>query len=208
MPNYTSETYFNIDLPGQGIINFNQAKNYTLINDNTTLRMKNDDMKNIVFDPIVTKIIDLINIQREQAKKDGQEIDAIVMVGGFSRSPYLQQRIRDEYKGVCTVTIPPEGVTAISHGAVSYAMNPRMISKRCAAQSLALEVQAPLEIIDQENMVENRETGPGGIEYVKSRLQYFVQQNQKLDGEKRKVYTTKVQVKYPNDAVFGKNSTF
>lgn len=207
MPNSTYDSYYDIDLPGQSsVINFTGSKKYILINDNTTLRMRNIDMQTEVFDPIVKRILELINVQRKQAKSEGREINAILMVGGFSQSKYLQQRIEDEYRGICTVSVPYEGVTAISHGAVSYALNPRMISRRRAGQSLGLEVQAPFEKTDMADFISKKVKGPDDIDYAKNRLRYFVKKDQELDGERRSIYITKVQVKYPNDAVIGKNN--
>lgn len=80
--------------------------------------MKNEDMQTKVFDPIVDRVLNLINRQRRQAENEGRKIDAILMFGGFSQSRYFQQRINDKYRGRCSVIIPYEGVTAISHGAV------------------------------------------------------------------------------------------
>ncbi|KAI7875550.1 uncharacterized protein EV154DRAFT_555880 [Mucor mucedo] len=200
MPNLQGDTYYDIDLPGKGIINFTGDSTYRMANGNKTLRMKNQDMKEIIFDPIVNRIFALIDDQIKQASKMDSKIDAILMVGGFSQSRYLQKRIKDQYKGVCHVSVPFEGVTAISHGAVSYALNPRMISKKSAGQSLGLEVQAPFykELTDS---AEKKVIGPNGVAFERGRLDYFVEKNQQLEGDRRTVYMKDVFVQYPSAAI-------
>ncbi|KAG2196472.1 hypothetical protein INT47_012673 [Mucor saturninus] len=201
MPDLQGDSFYDISLPGKGVLNFSSSPKYIMADNNRTLRMKNQEMKQIVFDPIVKRIFDLIDNQRNQAEKGGRKIDAILMVGGFSQSEYLQRCIKDRYKGVCRVSVPFEGVTAISHGAVSYALNPRMISRRSAGQSLGLEVQAPF-IRSLTDSNERRVEGPDGDKnFEKDRVEYFVRRDQELEGERRTVYKKDVYVVYPNAAV-------
>ncbi|KAG2203812.1 hypothetical protein INT47_012745 [Mucor saturninus] len=145
MPNLRGGSYYGINLPAKGIRNFTGNSTYRMTNGNRTLKMKNQDMKEKIFDPVIDRIFYLIDHQLNQAKKVDRRIDAILMIGGFSRSIYLQQRIKDRYKGVCHVNTPIESAGAISDGAVYYALNPRRIFKQTATQSLGLEVQAPFE---------------------------------------------------------------
>ncbi|KAG2205277.1 hypothetical protein INT47_009542 [Mucor saturninus] len=201
MPNFNNDSFYDINLPGKGIINAFSNPKYRLSNGNTTLKMKNQDMKEIIFDPVIERIFYLINDQLQQAEESGRKIDAILMVGGFSQSRYLQQCIKDQYKGVCHVSVPYEGVTATSHGAASYAFNPRMISRRTAVQSLALEVQAPFNK-SLADLNERRVKGPDGDKiFEKDRLEYFVTRGQNFDGERQTVYTKDVHVVYPNASV-------
>ncbi|KAG2198326.1 hypothetical protein INT47_003039 [Mucor saturninus] len=205
MPDLEGDSFYDISLPGKDVLNFSSSSKYRMADNNRTLKMKNQDMKEIVFDPIVKRIFDLIDNQLKQAKKGSRKIDAILMVGGFSQSRYLQQCIKDQYKGVCHVSVPFEGVTAISHGAVSYALNPRMILKRSAEQSFSLEVQAPFykKLTDS---AEKKVVGPVGVDYVRGRLEFFVTKNQQLEGDRRTVCTKDVFVQYPNAAVIAISS--
>ncbi|KAI7890071.1 uncharacterized protein EV154DRAFT_422635 [Mucor mucedo] len=203
MPNFQGDSCYDINLPGKGIINLTRDSTYRMANGNKTLKMRNQDMKEKIFDPIVNRIFDLIDDQLDQADKIGCRIDAILMVGGFSQSRYLQQRIKDQYKGVCHVSVPFEGVKAISHGAVSYALNPCMIPRRCTGQSIGLEVQAPF-IRSLTNLNERRVKDPDGDEnFEKDRIEYFVTRDQTSEGERRPVYKKDVYVVYPNSAVIG-----
>ncbi|KAG2203811.1 hypothetical protein INT47_012744 [Mucor saturninus] len=165
--NLQDDTYYHINLPEDRVLNFTGDSTYTMINENKTLKMKNQDMKEKIFDPIVDRIIYLMDDQLNQAKKGGRDIKAILMVGGFSQSKYLQQRIKDQYKGVCHVIVPVEGDTAVSHGAVFYALYPRTISKNIVGKSIGLEVQAPFS--------QRKDKSPNGSgNFEKYRLEYFV----------------------------------
>ncbi|KAI7894669.1 uncharacterized protein EV154DRAFT_599767 [Mucor mucedo] len=182
MPNLRGGSYYCINLPAKGIRNFTGDSTYRMTNGNRTLKMKNQDMKEKIFDPVIDRIFYLIDDQLNQAKKLDRRIDAILMIGGFSQSLYLQQRIKDRYKGVCHVNFPIESVGAISYGAVYYALNPRKISKQTATQSLGLEVQAPFD----RNLTDSK---------------YFVKRGESLKGKEQTVYQKDVYVSYPNAAV-------
>lgn len=50
-------------------------------------------MKEKVFDPIIERVEALLDRQILKMK-DGDKIDSILMVGGFSQSKYLQDRLK------------------------------------------------------------------------------------------------------------------
>ncbi|KAI7894682.1 uncharacterized protein EV154DRAFT_69463 [Mucor mucedo] len=201
MPSSQGDSYYDINLPEKGIVDFTENSTYKLANGNRTLKMKNQDMKEKIFDPVVDRILYLIDDQLNQAKKLDKRIDAILMIGGFSQSPYLQQRIKDRYKNVCHVGFPTESVEAISHGAVSYALNPYTILGKTATQSFGLEVQAPFDKILAVSS-KRRVKGPNGDwNFEKDRIEYFVKRGQLLKGEQQTVYQKDVYVLYPNAAV-------
>ena len=53
------------------------------------------------------------------------------MVGGFSESPILQARIKQEFRD-CKIVIPNEPRLAVLKGAVNFVHNPSVISERIA----------------------------------------------------------------------------
>lgn len=82
------------------------------------LELSNDDMKRIL-DPVVDEIIKFIR----QGVTD--KVKAIMVVGGFSASPYLMNRITDAFSGeVQKIINPPDPGAAICHGAVLMGMAP------------------------------------------------------------------------------------
>ncbi|KAG2203805.1 hypothetical protein INT47_012738 [Mucor saturninus] len=146
------------------------------------------------FDPVVDRILYLIDDQLNQAKNGGRKINAILMVGGFSQSRYLQQRIKDRYKGVCHVKIPSDGATSISYGAVAYALNPRMVSRKTIGTFLGLKAQTPF--IERLTDPDQRKVkSPIRDEsFRKDRLEYFEDIQRQVSGKD-------VYVLYPNAAV-------
>ncbi|GBC29314.2 uncharacterized protein OCT59_009912 [Rhizophagus irregularis] len=102
--------------------------------DEWTIILKFDNVK-IMFDPIVKRIIQLIDTRLHLINNN---CSAILMVGGFSESKYLQSRIKQEFSSkVKLITIPPQPVSAIMKGAVKYGlMRVPYISHDEAIQSL------------------------------------------------------------------------
>lgn len=71
------------------------------------------DMKKI-FDPVVQRVIQLMNEQMSPT------INIIMVVGGFSASPYLINKIREAFGSrVKQIISPPDPGSAICHGAVA-----------------------------------------------------------------------------------------
>ncbi|KAI7894650.1 uncharacterized protein EV154DRAFT_68672 [Mucor mucedo] len=200
MPSLQDDSCYDINFLGKDPIDSTCNSDSMMANGNITLKMKNQDMKENIFDPIAERILALIDDQLNQAKKGNIRIDAILMVGGFSQSRYLQQRIKDQYKGVCYVSAPSDGAAAISLGAVSYALNPRVVTKKTAQSSLSLMVQAPLDkaLTDSSEKMK----GPNGdLNFKKDRLEYFVTKGQEFEHGRRTLYIKNIHAVYPNAAV-------
>lgn len=85
-------------------------------------------IKDFVFEPIMRRVINLMDKQIEETLKySSEQIDAIVLVGGFGSSKYLKTRLQETYKDIKVVT-PKNGLNVVSQGAVSYGLNHRMVS--------------------------------------------------------------------------------
>ncbi|RGB23996.1 hypothetical protein C1646_805401 [Rhizophagus diaphanus] len=77
------------------------------------ITLKFDDVKKM-FDPIVKKIIKLIDTQLHLINNN---CSAILMIGKFSESNYLQSRIKEEFKSkVKLIYISPQPVVATMRG--------------------------------------------------------------------------------------------
>ncbi|KAI9259264.1 hypothetical protein EDC94DRAFT_521283 [Helicostylum pulchrum] len=154
-PDSTDVSFCKIKLPSERRIliipNTKEAKQNNLIEANTKLKIKHADIQKKFFDLIIARILTLIQRQLNQASGSNTRINATMLVGGFSRNPYLQQRIQDEYRNVYNVKFPEEGTAAISRGAVSYGLKPRLISRKLAGRSVALEVRTPFEKLKIKN---------------------------------------------------------
>lgn len=156
------------------------AKNHLNLKRNR-FEISSEDIKKNVFDPVIQEVLDLIDTQIEKCKE--VRPSAVLLVGGFSQSKYLKKRIEKHFEGNIHLGIPPNPITAVADGAVSYYLNPRLVTKKVVNESYAIQVNKPGETVDQ--------------------LAYFIQKGSFVDKEEKehKQYVT---IKYPNSAVIGK----
>ncbi|CAG8602872.1 4147_t:CDS:2 [Funneliformis caledonium] len=76
---------------------------------------------NSMFDPVVEKILRLIHAQLDSSL---ETCSAMFLVGGFSESKYLQNRIKREFQHIVRIIlIPSDPTIAIEHGAVMYGLS-------------------------------------------------------------------------------------
>ena len=83
-------------------------------------------LANELFDTAVHKIVDRIT----DILKSVNNVNALVLVGGFSESPYLQRRMKKEFGDRVTILSPKEPASAVIKGAVMYGHNPQVIDSR------------------------------------------------------------------------------
>ncbi|CAB4437375.1 unnamed protein product [Rhizophagus irregularis] len=82
-----------------------------------------------MFDHCITKIIHLI---REQlAQLQNKRCSAIMLVGGFSESEYLQARIQKEFnKIVLNISVPSQPIIAVVKGGVQFGLRAETMVNR------------------------------------------------------------------------------
>lgn len=96
------------------------------------LRLEDKDFRSI-FDPEVEKVLSLIEQQIEGVR-------VLMVVGGFSASPYLRKRIQSRFKTkVDEVIIPEDPGNAICNGAVQLHMSRDLIQSRIAKRTYGIE---------------------------------------------------------------------
>ncbi|PKC56291.1 hypothetical protein RhiirA1_501290 [Rhizophagus irregularis] len=102
------------------------SKKNRLEDDDWLIGLGFDDVKNM-FDPVISKITKLIHNQLDHDKT----CSTIFLVGGFSESKYLQERIRKEFMvRVDNIIIPHQPIAAVVRGAVRYGTNKKLIKNR------------------------------------------------------------------------------
>ncbi|GES97257.1 hypothetical protein GLOIN_2v1678905 [Rhizophagus clarus] len=70
-----------------------------------------------MFDPIVDRIIDMIQVQLDNSK----ECSAIFLVGGFGQSKYLQNIVEKKFgERVKNISVPNQPIAAVVRGAAIY----------------------------------------------------------------------------------------
>lgn len=73
-----------------------------------------------MFDPVVKRILKLIDVQLEDCNK---ECSIMFLVGGFSQSIYLQKKIREKFKDVVKIiTLPTHPIATVVRGATLYGL--------------------------------------------------------------------------------------
>ncbi|MFJ5712840.1 Hsp70 family protein [Streptomyces sp. NPDC093105] len=86
-----------------------------------------------LFDTVVPGTLDLIEAQlteMEATQSDSDTPNVIVLAGGFSNSPYLQQAIRERFGTRATIVVPPNPDIAVLAGAVHFCYDPQTRARR------------------------------------------------------------------------------
>lgn len=83
------------------------------------IRVTSDDLKEM-FDPCVEKTCNLIAGQIDQVQRAGSQVKYVFLVGGFGKSPYMFDRVRQfaRTRGISTIQ-PTMAWSAVVRGAVA-----------------------------------------------------------------------------------------
>ncbi|KAH8807944.1 hypothetical protein F5884DRAFT_857504 [Xylogone sp. PMI_703] len=90
------------------------ATNETLSIKKGKLTLKSSTVKEIL-EPVIIEVVKLV---LEQIQTTNREVKAVLLVGGFGRSMYLRERIKEEVSNKVEVLQPPYGWSAVVRGAV------------------------------------------------------------------------------------------
>ncbi|PUU81894.1 hypothetical protein B9Z19DRAFT_1042212 [Tuber borchii] len=87
-------------------------------------QLTREEMKQL-FDPVVDQIMILINSQVQSICSEGNQVNSVLLVGGFGESPYLFQRLETWCRQWGISAISPHGAaTAVVKGAVLRGLEP------------------------------------------------------------------------------------
>ncbi|CAG8567659.1 5043_t:CDS:2 [Paraglomus brasilianum] len=93
------------------------------------------------FDTVVGRIIRLIRGQLAKAKAKGVKCQAMFLVGGFSESPYILKRVKEDFgREVKTIAVPSEPIAAVVRGAVYYGLQMDSIQTRVLKSTYGVEI--------------------------------------------------------------------
>ncbi|CAG8547937.1 15916_t:CDS:2 [Acaulospora colombiana] len=99
-----------------------------------------------MFDPVVNKIIELIQRQLSSTER---KCAAMFLVGGFSESLYLQSQIRRHFATqVPIIAVPRHPIAAIVRGALEYGLHMEVIQTRVLKFCYGVEVSAKWDKTD------------------------------------------------------------
>ncbi|KAG0286387.1 hypothetical protein BGZ96_009490 [Linnemannia gamsii] len=111
--------------------------------DEDTMVFTAAELKKVVFDPVVTKVLALIRDQLDQVKN----CSAIFMVGGFGSSTYLLDCVKRAYgHKVRLISAPNRPEIAVVFGAVYAGLNPRKVTARATRRCYGIEILSPFRV--------------------------------------------------------------
>ncbi|KAJ7128137.1 actin-like ATPase domain-containing protein [Mycena crocata] len=130
-------------------------------------------LREAVFDPVVNEVLDLIAKQLALSPN----IDALLLVGGFSGSAYLKTQVEEQFSSrIPTLARPPDSDTATLRGAARYGMSRRaLVSQLIVPRSYVMKVKLPAEPEDRVRRPGYVHVNDAGVEICENRLQYLVQ---------------------------------
>ncbi|KAF9138283.1 Heat shock 70 kDa protein 12A [Linnemannia schmuckeri] len=125
--------------------------------DEDTMTFTAAELKEVVFDPVVRKVLELIRDQLDQAKN----CSAIFMVGGFGSSTYLLDCVKRTYgHKVRLISAPNRPEIAVVFGAVYAGLNPRKVTARATRRCYGVGVLEPFRVgIDPPKLMKCRVDG-------------------------------------------------
>ncbi|MFG2370474.1 Hsp70 family protein [Streptomyces sp. NPDC048504] len=86
-----------------------------------------------LFDTVVPGTLDLIDTQLQAmaaTRGENTRADVILLVGGFSSSPYLQQAVKERFGDRALVMVPPNPDIAVLFGATHFCYDPQTRARR------------------------------------------------------------------------------
>ena len=154
----------------------NLAKEQDGIDDH--FELDNDTMHEL-FRPVLDEVEQLVEKQFAHLSSNGRICDFIFLVGGFSTSPLLQQRIHDKFDTrVMRIVVPGEPGAAIELGAVSLGLDPAVVRARRTRLSYGLDYSDKfIPGVDPEI---KKILGPNGSSLCGGRFLHFIQAGEKV----------------------------
>ena len=121
------------------------------------VRFESGLMKSLFKNSIQKTVNHVKTLLKEREVRD---IKAILMVGGFSESPMLQEAIKQSFRNV-KVIIPKEAASAVLRGAVCFGHNPTIITERVLKFTYGVKCKMPFrDGIDPKSKLVWTDMGP------------------------------------------------
>lgn len=98
-----------------------------------SLELTSDDVK-MIFDPVVQTMLEQISAHLATSSS----VDALLLVGGFAKSPYLCEQIVRKFGNRCQLLRIADSESVVLKGAVLFAQHPKGIRSRTARRTYGL----------------------------------------------------------------------
>lgn len=106
-----------------------------------------DQMFAGVVDDIVRDVEKQLEVLLTTPREDGarDEPETVLLVGGFAKSEYLQQRLAQRLNGRAEVLVPEQGDLAVLAGAVHFCYDPSLLRRRRIRHTYGIAVARPFK---------------------------------------------------------------
>ncbi|KAH7380827.1 hypothetical protein BKA64DRAFT_749560 [Cadophora sp. MPI-SDFR-AT-0126] len=153
------------------------------------MRLDSDDLRQI-FDPSVNRVLTLIDSQVEAVSAQNAVIKYILVAGGFGKSMYLLQRIKERYLSKKIEVIRPSNPwSAVVRGAVMEKLDPAgnsLVQLRMCRRHYGASLSQPFDaskhagLSDKSIFLEERT----GIRFVKGCMKWLLSKGDSLQSSK------------------------
>ncbi|KAI1736876.1 actin-like ATPase domain-containing protein [Xylaria scruposa] len=153
----------------------------------STFEIPYQKMKEL-FEPIISKILDLVTLQISEAKKNGKTVKAVLLAGGFGRNEYLKKRIQQQVDMTVKVERMKHCNTAIVRGALIQSLASKTAGARLPTIWVDSRIArkhygtAVLDVYDPDKHDPTRSrvaAGVGGSERIEV-MQWFLDKGAKI----------------------------
>jgi hypothetical protein len=128
-----------------------------------------------LFETLVPDILDLIDEQlsemRARTGPDQRGRDAVLLVGGFSASPYLQQAVHRHVGEAVDVLLPPDPNVAVLFGAAHFCYEPQTRARRAR---FTYGVRTCKRFQDGVDPLDSLHVSKEGVRFCDTRITRFV----------------------------------
>lgn len=182
-PNTTTTTYFDIPTPFYKILSNDYPEVLERLaeaqdEDEDSIHIDRETMQSF-FKPALEGLVKTIEEQFQIL--NGRKCDILYLVGGFSTSPVLRQRIQQEFEGRIKIVTPAQPGAAIVEGAAAFGMNPESIRSRRARLTYGCNTGCVFdEKLDLARKSERKYDDEKKKYYLYNRFSYFMRAGQSV----------------------------
>lgn len=131
------------------------------------------------FEPVLEGLVETIEEQFQIL--DDYQCDILYLVGGFSTSPVLRQRIQQEFEDRIKIVMPAQPGAAIVEGAAAFGMNPDSIRSRRSRLTYGCDVR---DVFDEKLDLARKSDRQEDLEkkeyYMSNRFSSFITAGQSV----------------------------
>lgn len=146
------------------------------LNDDNYLLLEPSELRDLVFHPVLKRVVQLV---REQLAQVDRFVQAIFLVGGFGCSEYLYDILKEKFHGlVGEIAMPPRGEIAVAQGAVYHVLKPDLVTSKLLRRTYGVRTRLPFEegVDPESSAIITRD----GIKRCSTRFDVIAQKGQRV----------------------------